>query len=133
MGLKTIGRFTYDSATPQVVDAGGNIPFSTETATCNLSCDGETVTIDQCGVFLVLADVTFVAEETGTIEAQLYRNGNAVPGAHTYATAAAEGDYAPVSFCTVISIPRCGQATVNVKVTEATNVTVANLIVMKVA
>lgn len=133
MGLKTIGRFTYDSATAQTVDAGGNIPFSTSTATCNLTCDGETVTIDQCGVFLVLADATFVAEGAGTIEAQLYRNGNAVPGAHAYTSALDEGDYYPVSFCTVVSIPKCGQATVNIKVTEAADVTVANLIIMKVA
>ena len=133
MGLKTIGRFVYDSATTEAVDAGGNLPLTTATATCNLTCDGETVTIDQCGVFLVLADATLVATEAGTIELQLYRNGNAVPGAHAYGTAAAEGDYVSQSLATVVSVPKCGQATVNVKATEATSVTVAELIVMKVA
>lgn len=133
MGLKTIGRFVYDSATAQSVDAGSNLPLPTATVAGDLTSDGETVTINQAGVYLVLASATLDAQEAGTIEVQLHRNGNPVPGAHAYATAAAEDDYAPIAFSAVVSIPRCGQATVSVRAVEAVDVVVAEVIVMKVA
>lgn len=133
MGLKTIGRFVFDSSTVQAVDAGGNLPLPTATVAGDLISDGETVTINQAGVYLVLASATLEAEEAGTIEVQLHRNGNPVPGAHAYATAAAAGDYAPVAFSTVVSIPRCGQATVSIRAVEAVDVAVAELLVIKLA
>lgn len=132
MGMKTIGRFTFDSATAQSVDAGGNLPLSTATATCNLTCDGETVTIDQCGVFLVLANCTVDAVSAGDVETQLHRNGNPVPGAHACDTAA-EGDCVSQSYSTVISIPKCGQTTVCIRSAAAVDVEVAGLVVVKLA
>lgn len=131
MGLKTIGRFVYDSATAQDVAAGGNLPLTTETATCGLACDGETVTISQAGSYLVAVDTTLAATAAGTVETQLYRNGNAVPGAHAYDTAEAEGDYVSQSYATVVTVPRCGQTTVNVKAVDATSVVVACLVFVR--
>lgn len=128
---KTIGRFVYDSATAQSVAAGGNLPLTASTATCGLSCDGETVTISRAGEYLVAVDATLAATAAGTVETQLYRNGNAVPGAHAYSTAAAAGDYAAQAYATVVSVPACGQATVNVKAATATGVVVANLVVVR--
>ena len=133
MGLKTMGRFVYDSATASAVDAGGNLPFPSATTAGCLSCDGETVTISQAGVYLVDVNATLAATEAGTVETQLYRNGNAVPGAHAYSTAAAEGDFEAQALSTVLSVPRYGQATVNVKAVEAVDVVVANLLVVKLA
>lgn len=134
MGLKTIGRFVYDSATAQAVDAGGNLPLTTATATCNLTSDGESVTINQGGVFLLLASATLVSTAADTTaEVQLYRNGSAAPGAHAYGTAAEEGDYMPLSFATVVSVPKGGQAVVSLRTTDAASVLVSELIVIKEA
>lgn len=128
-----IGRFVYDSATVEAVDAGGNVPLTTATATPLLTSDGTTVTFAQGGTYEVAFNATFSATAAGTIETQLYRNGNAIPGAHAYATAAAEGDLVPQSFTALITVPKCGQTTVNVKAIDATSVAVANLIIVKVA
>lgn len=133
MGYRTIGRFVYDSSTVAAVDAGGSVPFPTATATCNVTGDGTTVTITQAGVFEVGVNLTLVATSTDTVEAQLYRNGTAVPGAHAYATPAASGDYVPLSFSTVITIPRCNQAVLSVGCATATSVTVSNLVIVKLA
>lgn len=131
MSCKTIGRFVYDSATVTAVDAGGNIPFASTTATPDVLCDGETITITKGGVYYVEFNATFVATATGELETQLYRNGNAVPGAHAYSTAVADGDYVAQAYATVITVPKCGQTAVNVRAIDATEVTVANLIITK--
>ena len=133
MGYRTIGRFVYDSATAQAVDAGGNISFPTATATCNVAGDGTTVTVAQAGVFEVGVNLTLLATSTDVVEVQLYRNGVAVPGAHAYTTPAAEGDYVPLSFSTVLTVPKCNQAVLSVECGAATSVSVANLIIVKLA
>ena len=58
MGVKTIGRFVYDSSTPAAVSANGNVPLPTSTVSNNcISCDGSNITINRCGVYEILANV----------------------------------------------------------------------------
>lgn len=133
MGYKTIGRFVYDSTAAYSVVAGDALPLTTATTTCNLSCDGGTVTISQAGVYLITANMTFEASATGAIETQLYRNGNAVSGAHAYSTADASGDYVSQEYSTIVSVPKCGQATISIKTLDDASVIVANLLVVKLA
>lgn len=44
------------------------------------------------GVYEVLANFTYVATVAGVQETQMFRNGNAVPGAHALDTVATVGD-----------------------------------------
>lgn len=135
MGMKTIGRFVFDSSTATTLAADQNIPLPTTTISTNcLSCDGSNITINRCGVYQITANFTFVATATGANETQMYRNGNAVPGAHALSTAAAVGDNLPQSFSTVITVPRnAPTATINFKVADATSLEIANVIVIKVS
>lgn len=135
MGMKTIGRFTYDSSTPEAIAAGGNIlvPQQTVSTRC-LSCDGGVITINRCGVYEISANFTFAATAAGAIETIMYRNGNAVSGAYASSTAAAIGDYLPQTINAVITVPQNAPiAQIVFRATNATSVRAANIIVTKVA
>lgn len=135
MGIKTIGRFVYDSSTATAIAANGAIPLPTSTvSTPCVSCDRYNITINRSGVYQISGDFTFAATAAGAIETQLYRNGNAVAGAHALSTAAAVGDYSSQTIDTVITVP-CNSptATINFKAIDATSVRVANVVVVKVA
>ena len=132
--MKTIGRFVFDSVTQQAVAANGNIPLPNRTVTNNyIQCDGYNITIDRCGTYLVLANFTFAASATGVIETQMFRNGNAVPGAHSVDTSATIGNYYSQSFNALVTVNRNAQTTINFKALSATNTRVAEAIVVKVA
>lgn len=135
MGTKTIGRFTFDNATTTAVAAGGNIPLPNVTvSTPCVSCDGQTITINRSGAYLVQANFTFSAAAAGAVETQAYRNGNPVAGAHAISTAAAIGSFIPQEMSTVITVPKSAPiSTLSFKALSATNVRVANVIVVKVA
>lgn len=135
MGLKTIGRFVYDSATPATVAAGQNIPIPTTTvSTSCISNDGTNITISKCGVYQIIANFSFVATATGLIETQMFRNGNALPGAHALDTATTIGNASSQAFSAVVTVPRnAPNTTINFKAANATSVRVANIIVIKVA
>jgi len=135
MGLKTIGRFVYDSTTTTTVPANGNIPRPLSTVSTNcLSCDGSTVTINRSGVYEVSANFSMAATAAGNVEIQMYRNGNAVPGAHAIATASAAADLVTQDFTAVVTVP-CNSptATVNFKSATGGSTEIANVIVIKVA
>lgn len=133
--MKTIGRFVFDSSTATTLSADQNIPLPTATTSTNcISCDGSNITINKCGIYQITANFTFIATAAGANETQMYRNGNAVPGAHAISTAAAADDNLPQSFSTVITVPRnAPTATINFKAANATTLTVANVIVTKVS
>nr|DAU35900.1 MAG TPA: hypothetical protein [Caudoviricetes sp.] len=136
MGIKTIGRFVYDTAPATSIAANGNVPIPTSTvSTPCVSCDGSNITISRSGVYEILANFTFTAAAaTSTIETQMYRNGNALPGAHAITTNAAIGDNVSQAMSTIITVPKnAPTATINFKALVATNVRVANVIVVKVA
>ena len=47
MGIKTIGRFVYDTAPATPVAANSNVPIPTSTvSTPCVSCDGSNITIE---------------------------------------------------------------------------------------
>lgn len=135
MGVKTIGRFVYDSSTPAAVSANGNVPLPTATVSNNcISCDGSNITINRCGVYEVLANFTYVATVAGVQETQMFRNGNAVPGAHALDTVATVGNNVSQAFHAIVTVPKnAPTATLNFKSANATSVRVANVIVVKVA
>ena len=83
MGIKTVGRFTYDSATAITLAAGDTIPVPNSTVSNKcVSCDGKNITINNSGLYQIVANFTFAATAEGPIETQMYRNGNALPAAH---------------------------------------------------
>lgn len=135
MGIKTIGRFVYDSATATAVAANGAIPLPASTVSTRcVSCDGYNININKSGVYQIVGNFTFAASAAGPIETQMYRNENAVAGAHAISTAAAANDLASQAVSTVITVPcNAPTATINFKAIDATSVRVANVIVIKVA
>lgn len=71
---------------------------------------------------------------TGVQETQMFRNGNAVPGAHALDTVATVGDNVSQAFHAIVTVPKnAPTATLNFKSANATSVRVANVIVVKVA
>lgn len=134
MGTKTIGRFVYDSTSVSTLAAGDSIPLPSSTVSNRcISCDGTNITINRSGVYEISADLTFVATAADAIETQIYRNGNALPGAHAIDTATTIGNSTSQSINAVISVP-CGvPTTVAVKALAATSVRIANVIITKVA
>lgn len=135
MGMKTIGRFVYDNSTVTNLAANENIPLPTSTISTNcISNDGTTITINRSGVYEILANFTFEATATGVQETQMYRNGNAVPGAHAISTAATIGDYISQELNGVITVPRnAPTASINFKAIDATSIRIANILVIKIA
>lgn len=135
MGMKTIGRFVYDSTTTTAVPANGNIPLPLSTISTNcLSCDGTTITINRCGVYEVSANFSMSATAAGAVEVQMYRNGNAVPGAHAITTASAASDLVSQDFTAVVTVPaNSPTATINFKSPTGGSIEIANVIVVKVA
>lgn len=74
------------------------------------------------------------ATVAGVQETQMFRNGNAVPGAHALDTVATVGDDVSQAFHAIVTIPKnAPTATLNFKSANATSVRVANVIVVKVA
>lgn len=70
----------------------------------------------------------------GVQETQMFRNGNAVPGAHALDTVATVGDDVSQAFHAIVTVPKnAPTATLNFKSANATSVRVANVIVVKVA
>ena len=99
-----------------------------------ISCDGSNITINRCGVYEVLANFTYVATVAGVQETQMFRNGNAVPGAHALDTVATVGDNVSQAFHAIVTVPKnAPTATLNFESANATSVRVANVIVVKVA
>lgn len=135
MGIKTLGRFTYDSSTAAAIAAGETVPIPTSTTSNRcVSCDGYNVTINRSGVYQILVNLTFAATGAGPIETILYRNGNAIAGAHALSTAAAAGDFAAQAISTIITVPaNSPTATFNLRETYATTLRIANVVVIKVA
>lgn len=125
-------RAVFDSATLQDVAAGGtiNLPEVTSNSCC-ATANGGTVTIKESGNYDVAWNLTAVATAAGVIEAQLYRNGSPVPGAHAFETAAATGDYVSMSASTLVSVDCCCGDTLSLRVPNATSVRVASIIVEK--
>lgn len=67
-------------------------------------------------------------------ETQMFRNGNAIPGAHALDTVATVGDNVSQAFHAIVTVPKnAPTATLNFKSANATSVRVANVIVVKVA
>ena len=134
MGNKTIGRFVYDSTAVAAVAAGEAIPLPTSTVSNRcVTCDGTNITISKNGVYEIEANFTFVATAADAIETQAYRNGNALPGAHSIDTATSVGNSTSQSINAVITVPCGTPTTVNFKAANATSVRIANVIVTKVA
>lgn len=135
MGCKTLGRFVYDSGTAQAISAGGNIRYvnSTTSNDCVQSAGQGVVRVQKQGLYNVFVNVTFEATASGAVSAQLVHNGVVVPGASGAITLGAVGDTASVSFSTPVTVKCCANDTLNVVVDADTSVTVASLVVEKVA
>lgn len=89
---------------------------------------------DMTGVYEIAANFTYIATAAGTQETQMWRNGNAVPGAHALDTVATVGDNVSHAFSAIVTVPKnAPTATLNFKSANATSVRVANVIVIKTA
>lgn len=131
MGLKTIGRFV--TSTSSAVAAGGTVPLAVSTATCNLTCDGASVTVNQGGVFLATVAMTMTADAGGEVQTRLLRDGSQASGATATTTAAADGDYVAQSYTALFTVPKCGQAVLSIEAVDAVTVESAQLLVVKLA
>ena len=138
MGVKTTGKFYYDGAAVNVA-VGTPLVFATS-KTCgsvNLAPDDSTVRITHPGLYRVTANVNFIATAAGTASVALYANGSTVAGANGGETLAAVGDSGNVSFSTLLTVLPTVPGTIAelqlVNTGLATSITVANLIVEKVA
>lgn len=130
MSCKALARGSFDSPTVQAVAANGQIQFANTESTCeDVNFNGDDVVIRRPGTYLVEINATTVATAAGAEEIQLLRNGTAVPGAHAVETAAAVGNFTSMSFATLISVPRCGTASLAVRSIPATSVRVANIVI----
>lgn len=127
--------FTYDSATAITLAAGDTIPVPNSTVSNKcVSCDGKNITINNSGLYQIVANFTFAATAEGPIETQMYRNGNALPAAHAIDTGAAASNLVSQAFSALVTVPcNAPQATINVKALSATSVRIANIIVVKIA
>lgn len=135
MGIKTIGRFVYDSQTLAAVSANGNIPIPSSTVSNKcITCDGTNITINKSGVYEIVANFTFSAAAAEPIETQMYRNGNALPGAHAIDTATTINNLTSQSIAAIVTVPCAAPlTTINFKALYETNVRIANVIITKVA
>ena len=135
MGCKTIGRFTFDSATVADLAEDGLIEFTNKTSSNDcVSCDGTNISLRAPGVYLVLFNATFVATAAGAIESQGYRNGSAMPGMHAISTAAAVGDNVSQAYAQPVTVGRnTGEVTLNFRVPQATSERIASVTVIKEA
>lgn len=85
-------------------------------------------------MYEILANFTYTATVAGVQETQMFRNGNAVPGAHALDTVATVGDNVSQAFHAIVTVPKnAPTATLNFKSANATSIRVANVIVVKVA
>lgn len=135
MGCKTIGRFVYDNANTAAVTANGNIPYTSITTSNKcIQCDGQNITIERPGVYSVQVNITSIPAAAGDIELQLYRNGMAIPGAHSIDTVGTAGNEVSSAFNAVITVPAASPlVTLNVRSVNANAIRVANVIVIKEA
>lgn len=130
MSCKTpILRAVYDSPTAQTVASDGLIQFTSETSNscCRDWLNQGTITLKQNGTYEIHFNATAVATAAGTIEVQMYRNGNVVPGAHAYGTAAAIGDFVPMAFTGLCTVDCCCGDTISFRAINATSFNVANV------
>ena len=130
MSCKTpILRAVYDSPTAQAVAADGLIQFTSETSNscCRDWLNQGTITLKQNGTYEIHFNATAVATAAGPVEVQMYRNGTPVPGAHAYGTAAAVGDFVPLSFTALATVDCCCGDTISFRAITATSFNVANV------
>lgn len=123
------------SNTWKKIAAGDTIPVPNSTVSNKcVSCDGKNITINNSGLYQIVANFTFAATAEGPIETQMYRNGNALPAAHAIDTGAAASNLVSQAFSALVTVPcNAPQATINVKALSATSVRIANIIVVKIA
>lgn len=135
MGCKTIGRFVYDNTSAASIEAGGNLPYTNVTvANKCIQCDGQNITIERPGVYSVQVNATSVPAEAGAVELQLYRNGMAIPGAHSIDTVGTAGNNVSSAFNAIITVPAASPlVTLNVRSVNANAIRIANVIVIKEA
>lgn len=135
MGCKTIGRFVYDSATAQAIAEGGNVTYANGTTSndCVQSAGQGVVRVMRPGLYNVFFNATLAATAEGDVGLQLYHDGTPVPGASGAVTLGAEGDLASVSFATPVTVRCCADDALSVRADAETSVTVALLVVEKVA
>lgn len=128
---KALARGSFDSPTVQDVAANGAIQFANTTTTCrdSISFNGGEVTIRKSGTYLVDFNATTVATAAGVEEIQMFRNGNAVPGAHARETAAAVGDSSSLAFATLVTVECGSPVTLSFRSVPATSVSIANVVI----
>lgn len=138
MGMKTIGKFWTDVATPVAIAAGADVVFqgSSVCSGVRLANSGTDIQISVPGVYLVQFNATVTATAAANVEMQLTANGTARAGANAEATLAAVGDEAALSFSDVVTVSIAAPgnvAVLSVLNVLATSIDTANLVVMKVA
>lgn len=137
MGRKTIGRFV--NTTAQTFTSVGNMVFSSTTiSTEAIGYDGAGgVQLKAPGLYMIYANFTgTTTSATSDVAVGMYEGTNAVSGAYASGTGTALGDDVNLAFSAVVSVrPNSSgtYATLYFKCTEAGTISLANIIVEKVA
>lgn len=134
MGIKTIGRFVYDSSSVTSLAVNDSVSGLSSTVSNRfIDCDGTNIIIYKPGTYQILVNLTLEATAVGTIETQIYRNNTVVAGAHAVSTATAIGDSITQSYSTVLTVSCGTPTTINIKALTAMNLRIANIIINRIA
>lgn len=135
MGMRTIGRFVYDSATAQAVAAGGSLVFDSATTSngCLVDAGRGVIRVERPGLYNVFFNATLQATAAGAVNVGLQHNGAAVAGAAAGVTLAAADDLGSVAFATPVTVRCCANDTLAFVADASTSATVVSAIVEKIA
>lgn len=138
MAFKTLGKF-YTDITPAVaVGAGAKIQLQ-NSVTCNpclALVNNEDIQIKAKGVYDVKVNVTYEATAVGDVAVDLQANGADVAGASGSASMVAIGDFATISYSTVLTVNQGASgsfATLSLNNINASSIVVANVVIEKIA
>lgn len=105
------------NANAQTVAAGGSLALGTiarrfgNTRCCtpviNLAASGGSISLNECGYYLVTVDVTDAPTAAGAVTVTLYQDGAPVSGAVATNTAAAGSDATSVSVTAIVRVLNC--------------------------
>ena len=115
------------SITSTNVAVGASIPFTTNYIKTGVSISdstaASTINLNKSGIYLITfgATVANQAAEAGNVTVQIYRNGNAVPGAVATESSSGPTDLASLSISTIIEVddvcPCSGAGYTNIPIT----------------
>lgn len=116
----------------QTVASGGTIALGSiiRRFGCGADLNGTGINLSAPGYYKVSVSATMLPAEAGAVTVSLLKDGVAVPGGVAAETVAAAGDFANLSFASVVRIPCCGNPAALTLVLTGTASNVTNVAVV---